>query len=53
MVMDADGHELPRGEIGEIWIHPGSVIKRLLEQSDGDGGKFHRRVLAFGRSRFD
>ena len=27
MVMDADGHELPRGEIGEIWIHSGSVIK--------------------------
>ena len=25
--MDADGHELPRGEIGEIWIHGGSVIK--------------------------
>jgi acyl-CoA synthetase (AMP-forming)/AMP-acid ligase II len=27
MVMDADGRELPRGEIGEIWIHSGSVIK--------------------------
>ena len=27
IVMDADGHELPRGEIGEIWIHGGSVIK--------------------------
>jgi len=27
IVMDADGHELPRGEIGEIWIHSGSVIK--------------------------
>jgi long-chain acyl-CoA synthetase len=27
VVMDADGHELPRGEIGEIWIHGGSVIK--------------------------
>ena len=25
--MDADGRELPRGEIGEIWIHGGSVIK--------------------------
>ena len=22
-----DGHEVPRGEIGEIWIHGGSVIK--------------------------
>jgi acyl-CoA synthetase (AMP-forming)/AMP-acid ligase II len=27
LVTDADGHELPRGEIGEIWIHGGSVIK--------------------------
>jgi acyl-CoA synthetase (AMP-forming)/AMP-acid ligase II len=27
VVMDADGHELPRGEIGEIWIHSGSVIR--------------------------
>jgi acyl-CoA synthetase (AMP-forming)/AMP-acid ligase II len=26
-VMDPQGHELPRGEIGEIWIHSGSVIK--------------------------
>ena len=27
IVMDADGHGLPRGEIGEIWIRSGSVIK--------------------------
>ncbi len=27
VVMDAGGHELPRGEIGEIWIRSGSVIK--------------------------
>ncbi|MBR1224349.1 MULTISPECIES: class I adenylate-forming enzyme family protein [unclassified Bradyrhizobium] len=27
IVVDADGHELPRGAIGEIWIHGGSVIK--------------------------
>jgi acyl-CoA synthetase (AMP-forming)/AMP-acid ligase II len=26
-VMDADGRELPRGAIGEIWIHGASVIK--------------------------
>jgi long-chain acyl-CoA synthetase len=26
-VMDPEGHELPRGEIGEIWIHGASVIK--------------------------
>lgn len=27
IAVDANGHELPRGEIGEIWIHGGSVIK--------------------------
>jgi len=27
IVVDSDGRELPRGEIGEIWIHSGSVIK--------------------------
>jgi long-chain acyl-CoA synthetase len=27
VVVDAGGRELPRGEIGEIWIHGGSVIK--------------------------
>jgi long-chain acyl-CoA synthetase len=27
IVVDADGRELPRGEIGEIWIHSGSVIR--------------------------
>jgi long-chain acyl-CoA synthetase len=27
IVMNADGVEVPRGEIGEIWIHSGSVIK--------------------------
>lgn len=27
IVMGAAGHELPRGEIGEIWIRSGSVIK--------------------------
>jgi long-chain acyl-CoA synthetase len=27
IVMDANGRELPRGEIGEIWIRSGSVIK--------------------------
>jgi long-chain acyl-CoA synthetase len=26
-VVDADGRELPRGEIGEIWIHSGSVVR--------------------------
>jgi acyl-CoA synthetase (AMP-forming)/AMP-acid ligase II len=27
IVVDAEGRELPRGEIGEIWIHGASVIK--------------------------
>src|SRR3954453_22175586 len=27
IVMDGDRRELPRGEIGEIWIHSGSVIE--------------------------
>jgi acyl-CoA synthetase (AMP-forming)/AMP-acid ligase II len=27
IVVDADGRELPRGEIGEIWIHGASIIK--------------------------
>ena len=27
IVVDAEGRELPRGDIGEIWIHGGSVIK--------------------------
>ena len=27
IVVDAEGRELPRGDIGEIWIHGGSVIR--------------------------
>jgi len=27
IVVDSNGHEVPRGEIGELWIHGGSVIK--------------------------
>ena len=27
IVVDGNGRELPRGEIGELWIHGGSVIK--------------------------
>jgi acyl-CoA synthetase (AMP-forming)/AMP-acid ligase II len=27
IVVNADGREVPRGEIGEIWIHGGSVIR--------------------------
>ena len=53
IVVDADGHELPRGEIGEIWIHGGFGHQGLLEQSEGDRRKLHRRLLAFRRSRLD
>ena len=27
MVMSPDGREVPRGDVGELWIHSGSVIK--------------------------
>jgi acyl-CoA synthetase (AMP-forming)/AMP-acid ligase II len=27
LVVDDQGHELPRGTVGEIWIHGGSIIK--------------------------
>ena len=53
VVMDADGRELPRGEIGEIWIRSAFGHQGLLEQSDGDGREFYRRLLAFRRSRLD
>ena len=33
VVMDANGRELPRGEIGEIWIHGASVIKGYWNNS--------------------
>ncbi len=53
IVMDAGGHEVPRGEIGEIWIRERVGHQRLLEQSEGDGRELYRRLLAFRRSRFD
>lgn len=27
LIMDEDGRELPHGEIGEVWIHGGEVVK--------------------------
>ena len=36
-ILDAQGRELPPGEVGEITIKGGPVFKELLEQSRGDG----------------
>jgi long-chain acyl-CoA synthetase len=40
VVMDADGRELPRGEIGEIWIHSGSVIKGYWNNAEATAESF-------------
>ena len=40
VVMDAEGRELPRGEIGEIWIHGGSVIKGYWNNSKATAESF-------------
>jgi len=40
IVVDADGRELPRGEIGEIWIHGGSVIKGYWNNPKATAGSF-------------
>ena len=53
VVMDADGRELPRGEIGEIWIHSGSVIKGYWNNPKATAESFTGRLLAFRRSRLD
>ena len=52
IVVDAEGRELPRGEIGEIRI-TALPSSRATGTIQGDGGKFHRRLLAFRRSRLD
>ena len=38
--MDADGRELPRGEIGEIWIRSGSVIKGYWNNPEATAESF-------------
>src|SRR5258705_5492753 len=50
-VMDADGHELPRGEIGEIWIHSGSVIKGYWNNPTATAESFTGGVWRFGQLR--
>jgi acyl-CoA synthetase (AMP-forming)/AMP-acid ligase II len=40
IVVDANGHELPRGEIGEIWIHCASVIKGYWNNSKATAESF-------------
>src|SRR5258705_1339779 len=41
IVMDADGRELPRGEIGEIWIHGGSVIRGYWNNPEATAASFN------------
>ena len=46
IVVGPEGHELPRGEIGEIWIYGGSVIKgywndRKATAENFTGGYWH------------
>ncbi|MGJ4946995.1 class I adenylate-forming enzyme family protein [Bradyrhizobium sp. HKCCYLS20291] len=40
LVMDAQGRELPRGEIGEIWIGGGQVIKGYWNRPDATAESF-------------
>jgi long-chain acyl-CoA synthetase len=40
IVVDAEGRELPRGEIGEIWIHGGSVIKGYWNNPEATAENF-------------
>jgi len=40
IVVDAEGRELPRGEIGEIWIHGASVIKGYWNNPDATAESF-------------
>src|ERR1700736_4954847 len=40
IVVDGEGRELPRGEIGEIWIHSSSVIKGYWDNQKGTAESF-------------
>jgi acyl-CoA synthetase (AMP-forming)/AMP-acid ligase II len=40
IVMDAEGREVPRGEIGEIWIHGGSVIRGYWNNPEATAESF-------------
>ncbi|MGJ5179790.1 class I adenylate-forming enzyme family protein [Bradyrhizobium oligotrophicum] len=40
LIMDAEGRELPRGEIGEIWIGGGQVIKGYWNKPEATAESF-------------
>jgi len=40
VVMDEQGRELPRGEVGEIWIHSASVIKGYWNKPEATAESF-------------
>src|SRR2546423_9374138 len=48
IAVDAEGRELPRGEIGEIWIHGGSVIKGYWNNPNATSESFTGGVLHSG-----
>jgi acyl-CoA synthetase (AMP-forming)/AMP-acid ligase II len=40
VVMDDQGREVPRGEVGELWIHGGSVIKGYWNKPEATAESF-------------
>ena len=53
IVVGSEGRELPRGEIGEIWIHGSSVIKGYWNNPKATAESFTGGFWHSGRSRFD
>ncbi|RIK98881.1 MAG: O-succinylbenzoic acid--CoA ligase [Proteobacteria bacterium] len=47
VVMDDEGREVPRGEVGELWIHSGSVIRGYWNNPDATAENF---VAGYWRS---
>jgi acyl-CoA synthetase (AMP-forming)/AMP-acid ligase II len=47
VVMSDDGRELPRGEIGELWIHSGSVVRGYWDNPQATADNF---VAGYWRS---
>ena len=50
-VVDADGHALGVGEVGELCFRSPQVVQGLLERRGGDGGVVRRRLVPLGRRR--